>query len=342
LDLFALTYAELQNTMHQQVGKGAYHAAALYREVFKKGNIGFENAAEFQVKPSLALALAKNIRWPLCRIHTQQKDNATIKFITVLSDGLLVESVIISSNQRSTLCVSSQVGCRRGCRFCTTGRMGFMRNLFTAEIVWQVFAARFKLNQPIDNIVFMGMGEPLDNFSHVQQAMRIMADPRGLNIAYRHITVSTAGHAHGICKLGRLNMPNLRLAVSINAADNSLRSRLMPINRQYPLDRLKQELHRYLQHKKGLIFIEYVLLAGVNDSHENAEQLATYLKGLPVRVNVIAYNKGLSQNYASPSLEQINRFCQWLREKDLFACSRSSKGQRIRAACGQLGLPLSD
>jgi 23S rRNA (adenine2503-C2)-methyltransferase len=337
LNIFGLTVAELVDVLKTRYGKGRYHAAALYREVFKKGCTSFVKAPEFAKAPSLALALAEDIHRPKCQIVAQQDDDGVVKFISALADGRLIESVIIPSHKRRTLCVSSQVGCQMACRFCATGKMGFVRNLQAEEIVWQVFAARFELNQPIDNIVFMGMGEPLDNFKQVEQAIRIMADQRGLDIAYRHITISTAGHADGICRLGKLKLANLRLAVSLNAADEALRSHLMPINRKYPLGRLKEELHKYIRRKKGVILIEYVLLAGVNDSADNAKKLAGYLQGLPVRINVIAYNGDHATTYQTPTSRHIHRFCQWLREENLFACVRLSKGRGITAACGQLG-----
>ena len=337
MNVLSLTYAELLEILQCRYGKGSYHAKALYGEIFKKGRFSCEKAPELRTLPNLAQTLAGDALWPPGRIQAQKRDHDTLKFISMLPDGHLIESVIIPSRHRVTLCVSSQAGCRMGCRFCTTGQRGLVRSLSAAEIVWQVWAARFELKQPIGNIVFMGMGEPLDNFVNVRQALRVMADQRGLDIAYRHITVSSAGHAEGIRRLSRLNMPNLRLAVSINSADDSLRSHLMPINRKYPLPVLKKALRQYARETKGIIFVEYVLLSGINDSRADAQKLASYLSGLPVRVNALAYNSNFSGAFKSPAPEQVKRFCQWLREMHLFACPRVSRGQRIRAACGQLG-----
>lgn len=341
LNLFELTFEQLVGEMKRRYGKGLYHAAALYREIFKKGNTSLSGVPEFSSSPSLAAQLAGDMCLPSCRITERQEDEGVVKFASALADDRIIESVIIPSHGRTTLCVSSQVGCRMGCRFCVTGRTGFVRNLTVGEIVWQAHAAQFGLSQKIDNIVFMGMGEPLDNFDHSMQALRVMSDQRGLDIAQSHITLSSAGHADGIRDLGASNFRNLRLAVSLNAANDALRSYLMPINQKYPLARLKQELRAFPLGKRGVIFIEYVLIEGVNDSRENARELASYLFDLPVRVNVIAYNPGGSQIYAAPSPEKVQRFCGWLSDERLFVRLRRPRGQSIMAACGQLGASLS-
>jgi 23S rRNA (adenine2503-C2)-methyltransferase len=223
-----------------------------------------------------------------------------------------------------------------GCAFCATGAMGFSRDLTAGEILGQLDDAR-RAGGAISNVVFMGMGEPLDNLSNVAEAIRAMADPRGWNIAYRHITVSTAGHADGIRALGELRLPNLRLAVSLNAADDRLRDRLMPLNRRYPLHVLKEALLAFPHSRHGVVFVEYVLLAGVNDSRGQARQAARYLDGLPVRVNVIPYNGGPSPVFETPSPERVREFGGWLMEEGLFVRTRISHGADIQAGCGQLG-----
>jgi 23S rRNA (adenine2503-C2)-methyltransferase len=340
MHIFDLTCTELADEMKRRYGKGFYHAAALYREIFKKGSTAVADAPEFVNSRALARQLSDNLQLPSCRIVALQDDGGVIKFASALSDGCLIESVIIPAHGRTTLCVSSQVGCKRRCTFCVTGEMGFVRDLTVEEIVWQVYAARFKLNHQIDNIVFMGMGEPLDNFDNVLQAVRVMSDQRGLDIAYSHITISTAGHADAIRQLASRNLYKLRLAVSLNAADDELRSELMPINRQYPLGRLKEELLKFPLEKNGIIFVEYVLLAGVNDSCDDAMKLVRYLEGLAVRVNVIVYNTGRAATYAAPDREQAHRFCQWLAEAKLFVRLRQPRGECAMAACGQLGASL--
>ncbi|RJR32546.1 MAG: 23S rRNA (adenine(2503)-C(2))-methyltransferase RlmN [Desulfobacteraceae bacterium] len=337
LQVFALTCEEVAEEMSSRYGKGLYHAAALYRAIFKKGGCSFAGTAEFSRSPSLVDRLVRDLRLPACRVVATQEDEGVLKFTSALADDRVIESVIIPAQGRTTLCVSSQVGCRMGCRFCTTGGMGYVRDLNVEEIVWQVYAARFEMNRPVDNVVFMGMGEPLDNLENLAGAVRVMGDQRGLDIPPSHITVSTAGHADGIRKLGEMRIPRIRLAVSLNASNDELRTSIMPINKRYPLRRLKQELLAFPRAKDGVIFIEYVLLKGINDLREDAEELAGYLNGLPVRVNVIPYNPSGVNSYAAPSREDVQRFCGWLVEERLFVRPRRSRGQDIMAACGQLG-----
>ncbi len=339
IHIFSLTCAELAAELNRRYGKGHYHARALCREIFKAGTTAFASAPEFVRSPSLTLQLCRDVCLPSCRI-VEQIEDGVLKFASALDDGHLIESVIIPSHDRTTLCVSSQAGCRMACSFCTTGAMGFIRNLSVEEIVWQVYAARFLLSHRVDNIVFMGMGEPLDNLDNVVQALRVISDQRGLDIPLSHITLSTAGHADGLARLAALNLTRLRLAVSLNAADDVLRSSLMPINNKYPLSRLRQELLSFPLCKGGIIFVEYVLLAGINDSLEHARSLARFLDGLPVRVNVIAYNGDGSTVYGTPPPEQVRQFCSWLAGEKIFVRARQSRGQSIMAACGQLGASL--
>ncbi len=339
LDLLCLTATDLAAELGCRYGKGMYHAAALTREVFRKGSLRPFEAPEFARSPALAEDLARVVRLPRGRVTLQTQQEGVLKFVITLEDGLAIESVIIPAQGRTTLCVSSQVGCRMGCRFCATGAMGFVRNLDVAEIVGQVVAARFELGQAVDNLVFMGMGEPLDNFDALMGALRVMGDPHGLAFGPRHITISTAGHGEGIRRLAARGESPIRLAVSLNAAENGLRSALMPVNRQTPLEELKELLMAFPLSRGGVFLIEYVLLAGVNDSREHAQKLARFLEGLPVRVNVIAYNGGIDEKapFVTPTAGQVGDFCRWLAEQKVFVRARSSRGGKIRAACGQLG-----
>lgn len=336
LSILDLTCEELADEIQKRHGKDRRHAVAkFYRRIFKNGRAQAPAASEPDDSGFIRL-LAAEFRLPELEITAQQKSDGVVKFGIALEDGAVVEAVIIPAGNRKTLCVSSQVGCAMGCRFCETGRMGFVRQLTASEIVWQAYAARFILGHDISNVVFMGMGEPLNNFDAVTQAIRVLADPRGMNIACRHITLSTAGLVDGIQRLALLGFPNLRLAVSLHAATDSLRSSLMPINRKYPLARLKEALLAYPLEKNGVFLIEYVLLEGVNDAREHAHQLAGFLEGLPVRINLISYNAGHAPAFSAPNQEQVRRFQQWLVEKKLFVRVRLSRGQNMMAACGQL------
>ena len=226
-----------------------------------------------------------------------------------------------------------------GCLFCETGSNGFYRNLDTEEIVGQVYAARFHFGYDIRNVVLMGMGEPLNNFDNVVQAIRVLSDQRGLNIHRRHITVSTVGIINGIRKLAGLNWRDLNLAVSLNAPNDTIRSRIMPINRTAPMEKLRQALMDYPLKRKSAIFIEYVLINGLNDTRESARQLAEYLKPLKTKVNLIPVNPNTyaDTRFETPSQEDMNRFYGWLTENGLFVRKRTARGLGLMAACGQLG-----
>ncbi|MCD4719064.1 MAG: 23S rRNA (adenine(2503)-C(2))-methyltransferase RlmN [Desulfobacula sp.] len=337
MEILEFTLDQLTCKFRQEFGKGLFHASALSREIFKFGNRNFFDANEFTTSPVFAKQLKNKIKLTPGKVIETFKENNLTKFITLLSDGERIESVIIPMTNHQTLCVSSQVGCKMGCRFCETGRMGFKRNLQVAEITGQLFNARFTLKENIKNIVFMGMGEPLDNLNHVVQAIRVMNEQRGFDIALRHITLSTAGLIGGIEKLGSLNMSGLRLAVSINAPDDKIRSWLMPVNKTAPLQRLKRALEMFPLPKRGCFLFEYILIKGLNDSPKDAIHLSEYIKPLPVRLNLIPCNPVNGFNYESPCDDDMNRFADVLTDKGIFVIKRWSKGRSVAAGCGQLG-----
>lgn len=340
LAIFALTCTELATELTHRYNKSVFHTNALYREVFKNGNCRFTTAPAFTSSPTLASQLAADVIFPVGTVISIQKSSVT-KFALQLYDNAIIETVIIPSRNRTTLCCSSQVGCRMGCTFCETGAQGFIRNLAAEEIVLQVFTALFTFKQNITNIVFMGMGEPLDNFEQVMQAIHVISDPQGLNIAHRHITISTAGDVAGIRRLASANTPRLRLAVSLHAAENSVRSMIMPINRHYPIDMLKAALLAFPLEKKGVFFIEYVLIPGVNDSWEMAKKVALFLADLPVKVNLIPCNNTVAGDNPIPSAAAVEQFRDWLVAERLFVRIRQSHGAEIGAACGQLRSTLT-
>jgi len=330
MHLFSLTCDECAEAF-SAVGTARVHAVAWYRQAMKHGSLGGESD----------LCLPAGLAWNTPGICGKVQQDGVEKIVFELKDGVRVETVLIPAANRTTLCVSSQAGCRMGCRFCCTGAHGFIRNLSCEEIVGQVFAARHDLEHSIDNIVFMGMGEPLDNIDNVVQAIRVLSDPRGFDIAPRHITLSTAGLPDGIRFLGDLGLPGLRMAISLNAANDELRSYLMPVNHRYPLAVLKQALQEYPLKKREVFFIEYVLLKGVNDGPEHAAELIRFVEDLPVRVNVIAYNAGSDGCFMSPTTEDCQHFCALIADAGVFVRLRSSRGHDILAACGQLGAGIS-
>jgi 23S rRNA (adenine2503-C2)-methyltransferase len=337
MNILALTLNQLIRILETDYGKGRFHARALYREIFEKGNLNFGSAPEFAASPALTQSLEKAVFVEPGQVMDTIQEADLTKFITGLSDGQKIESVIVPMKQYNTLCVSTQVGCRMGCTFCETGRMGLKRHLKVNEITGQLFNARHTLKKQVKNIVFMGMGEPFDNFDATMAAVRVMHVQQGFDIAFRHITISTAGLVPGIEKLAALNLPGIRVAVSINAPDNDTRSRLMPVNRAWPLETLKTALARFPLSHKGTFLFEYILIKGVNDSPAHAEHLAKFIHPLPVRLNLIPCNKVPGLGFESPSDEQMNRFSQHLVKQGVFVIRRWSKGRSVSAGCGQLG-----
>ncbi len=338
MNLLELTYGQLEDLFAKSYGKSGYHAGALYRSFYSEADFNPERLPAFSASPRLLDAVRRDLVVQLPVIEGRQCDEGVTKLAFRLADGLLVETVIIPMANHATVCISSQVGCRMGCRFCETGRMGLLRNLTTAEIVSQVYYVRCKLGIDVRNIVFMGMGEPLDNFDPVVQAIRVIEDQRGLNIAKRRITLSTAGLVAGIDALADLQWPQLKLAVSLNAPDDKVRSKIMPVNQKFDLAALKQSLQRYPLARGNVLLMEYVLIRGINDLPGQAAALAGYLQELPpTRLNLIIYNPRRQSPYDTPDQKAVDRFHKELIDHNVFVRIRKSKGAGIRAACGQLG-----
>ncbi len=337
MEILKYTLDQLTQLVKDEYGKGLYHSSALYHQIFKHGNAEFHKAKEFESSPRFTQNLKKDLILSPGQIIESFDEDSLTKFITRLEDGKKIESVIIPMNNRYTLCVSSQVGCKRGCKFCQTAKLGFSRNLTAQEIIGQVYNAKFNLKKNIKNIVFMGMGEPFDNYSHMIQSIKIMNEQKGFNIAPRHITISTCGVLNGIESLGKLNITGIRLAISINASDDEKRAKLMPIARSSSLHQLKTVLQNYPLPKRGCFLFEYILIKGFNDSYNDAINLVEYIKPLPVRLNLIPYNPVSGFNYKTPCDDEMNRFAQVLKDAGIFVIKRWSKGRSVSAGCGQLG-----
>jgi 23S rRNA (adenine2503-C2)-methyltransferase len=265
--------------------------------------------------------------------------DGTIKAVLRASDGALIESVLIPEEGRTTLCVSTQVGCPMACSFCATGSLGFTRNLSTGEIIDQVCRMRALLgdDRDITNIVFMGMGEPLLNRAPLSEAIRILIDPKAFAMAPRRLTVSTVGIVPQIDPL--LECFPVNLAVSLHATTDAVRDELVPLNRQYPLEVLLGALHAspYVTRRRP-IFFEYTLIEGVNDSLEDARRLPRLISGLPSKVNLIPMNSHPGSAYGAPSEERIDAFLRVLAGAGVRVTLRRSRGPDIDAACGQLAL----
>ncbi|ROR01473.1 23S rRNA (adenine(2503)-C(2))-methyltransferase RlmN [Desulfosoma caldarium] len=269
-------------------------------------------------------------------VGTEDALDGTRKFAFRLHDGHLIESVLIPDPPRLTACLSSQVGCALGCRFCLTGTMGFVRHLRTAEIVDQLIQMQHAVGPKprITNIVFMGMGEPLANEEAVRRALTILLAPEGLGFSHRRVTVSTVGLVPPMKRLGRESPVNL--AVSLHAADDETRNRLMPINRTYPLAALMEACRAYPMPSRKRITFEYILLKGVNDRPEDARHLVKLLSHVRCKVNLIPFNPHPSLPFERPSEETVAAFQDILQQAHFTATIRQSRGADIRAACGQL------
>ena len=271
--------------------------------------------------------------------------DTTRKFLFRLADGNLIECVLIPASlalygarsDRRTICVSTQVGCAYGCKFCASGLEGFSRNLSANEIVDQLIAVERVTGEKIDNVVFMGMGEPLANLENVLRAIRIINAEWGLGIGARHITISTSGLAPQIRKLGEERL-QIRLAVSLHGATDEVRNRIMPINRRYNIEALLSACDYYNAHKKQRLTFEYILIADVNDSDEQARLLSLHAHRLSAKVNLIPYNSVFGLPWTRPSEKRQEKFLSIVRAEGIPTTLRREKGHDIDAACGQLRL----
>jgi 23S rRNA (adenine2503-C2)-methyltransferase len=290
---------------------------------------------------SLRKWLKENTTLELPKIALEKPSNdGTIKWLLKLKDGNLIETVFIPEENRGTLCVSSQVGCNLTCSFCSTGTQGFSRNLDASEIIGQVRIACERLlakktNQRVTNVVMMGMGEPLLNFDPVISAMSLMIGDLSYGLSKRKVTLSTSGVVPGIYKLKEA-LP-ISLAISLHAPNDELRNILVPINKKYPLNILLESLHDYLKvspHKE--IVFEYVMMQEINDSLEQAQELAELLKNMPSKINLIPFNSFPGTDYQRSSNNRIHRFKDLLISKGFIATIRKTRGDDIDAACGQL------
>src|SRR5262245_14788308 len=270
-------------------------------------------------------------------VHRDRSVDGTQKFLLRLADGRTIESVFIPDTPAMTFCISTQVGCAMACAFCLTGKMGLVRNLTAGEIVGQVrvLAELLEMRDTAFNIVLMGMGEPLHNYDETMKALRILADDQGFNLSPRRVTLSTVGLLPALERLASETvMPNL--AISLHAPTDVQRGELVPINRKYGVADIIAACKRFPLRKRGRITFEYGLLAGVNDSLQDARRLATLLAGMKAKVNVIPLNAAPGIPFERPSDEAIDRFAKTLANHGVTVSVRKSRGRDIRAACGQL------
>jgi 23S rRNA (adenine2503-C2)-methyltransferase len=334
-DLIGLLPKEVEALM-RELGQPLYRGRQLFRWVHARRTLDIDAMTNLSRPLRAALAGRARIGRPEV-IGIQRSSDGTRKFLLRLADGEDVESVLIPDEDRLTACISTQVGCPLACRFCLTGLMGLRRNLRAGEIVGQILTLQDHLErgERISNIVLMGMGEPLLNFSQVERALRILCDEHGATFSPRRVTLSTAGHVPGIQRLAASDL-GVNLAVSLSATTDEVRDRIMPINRRWPIAELLKACRGYpLPNRRRLTF-EYVMLDGVNDSREDARRLVGLLHGIRCKINLIPFNTALDLPDRPSPRERVDAFQRILHDAGLTATIRESRGWDISAACGML------
>ncbi len=339
-DLKNYTRDELIEVLHR-IGEPRFRATQLFKWLYQKGVVDFfkmTDISKLSQRKFDATFSPESVK--IERAKTAQ--DGTTKYLFRLKDGLAVEGVLIPDPPRMTLCVSTQVGCKMGCAFCKTAKMGWIRDLTPGEIVDQVCQVKAWLGKQgkITNIVFMGMGEPFDNLEGTLKAIEILGSSEGLQFSRRRLTVSTCGLVDKLMELGERSK-RFRLAVSLNAADDETRSKLMPINKKIPIGQLLRTCRAFSQRNRERVTFEYVLLKGVNDRLKDAKALAVLLRGLKAKVNLIPFNETEGIPFERPDESSIQTFQKVLLDAHYTAIIRDSRGDEISAACGQLATEVN-
>jgi 23S rRNA (adenine2503-C2)-methyltransferase len=336
VDLKGLTPLEIEQFCFRHLGQKPGQGTRVAIQLFRKRIEDFDSMTDLnrplreQLKKQCAIT-------QLAIEQRSASDDGTIKLLYRLDDGNAIEGVLIPGpGGRLTLCVSSQVGCASGCGFCRTGEAGFVRNLSPAELVNQVLAAQKIASTPITNIVLMGTGEPLSNYDAVKAFVQIVTARNGMGFSNKKVTISTCGLAVAIERMADDPEMDASLAVSLNAATDGLRDRIMPVNKTYPLARLMQALHYYCTATANTVTIEYALFKGLNDSDKDAARLMELLSGLPCMINVLMFNPFPGASFERPDEERVYAFRNLLLNNGFVSVVRNSRGSDINAACGQL------
>ncbi len=333
-DIMSMTYGELAEVFS---GKGlpGFRAKQVYQWLHCRLAASYDEMTD--LPKALREQLAEEYPLNICTVAKKQVSAAdgTVKFLYALHDGDYIESVVMKYKYGYTVCVSSQVGCKMGCAFCASTLGGFKRSLTAGEILSQVYTAQRELGERVSHIVLMGMGEPLDNFDNVMRFIELVTDEKGLNLSMRNISLSTCGVVPKIEELMKKKL-QLRLSISLHAADSGLRSKIMPINKKYDVDELLAVCRRYAAETSRRISFEYSMLAGVNDSDECARLLASKLRGMLCHVNLIPVNEVEESPFKPSSPERIERFTEILAGSGITATVRRKLGSDIEASCGQL------
>ncbi len=331
---------ETLTTWLTESGYAGYNAKQIYKWIYEKFVLNWDGMTN--LSKELREKLAATFRLPVLEFvkMTPSTDGETFKFLWKMSEGSFVESVLILSGHRRTVCVSSQVGCPVRCAFCASGKNGFFRNLRPAEIVEQVLQINVWLKQrdeKVTHVVYMGMGEPFKNYDAVIQSIHQLSDPQGLNISQRRITVSTVGITEGIRRFTQEGL-KVSLVLSLHAPNQKIREKIIPYARKYPLDEILKAMDEFSLKTKRDVTFEYILLAGINDHPDHAFELANLLKGRQCTVNLIPYNPVVGLRLVRPEHKMIKQFRTVLFGSKIVNTCRYTKGDDIAAACGQLAL----
>ena len=316
------------------IGEKTYRAEQIFKWIY------VDKVNTFEEMTNLSLDLRKKLEenYTLCNfniIKKQESADGTKKYLFDVLDGNAIETVLMEYNSWKTICVSSQIGCRMGCKFCASTGIPFIRNLTSGEIVEQILAVEQDIQDKVSNIVFMGIGEPLDNYDNVIKAIKIINNPKGLNIGARHISVSTSGLVPRIYDLANENI-QCTLSISLHATNDEKRSSMMPVNNLYNVKELMKACKDYIKITNKRISFEYALAKDNNDNLEDAKELVNLLKGMLCHVNLIPINKIENGKYIKSSNENIIKFRDYLNEHGIVATIRRELGSDIDAACGQL------
>ena len=347
LNLMGLNKKELEK-FFVSIDEKPFRAKQIIKWVHQRGVSSFSEMTDISKDLRTKLETVCVVEAPEV-IYEKTSQDGTKKWVISVGNNDLIEMVLIPENNRATLCVSSQVGCAVDCSFCATGKQGFSRNLNLDEIIGQVWVAANSFGLPrepnsrnITNVVMMGMGEPLLNFNPVVDAMDLMMDDNAYGLSKRKVTLSTSGIVPKIDELAKVS--DVSLTISLHAPNNELRDQLVPINKKYPIQELLDSVKRYVEscEDKRVTTIEYILIDGVNDSLELAEELADLLTQIPCKVNLIPFNPFVEVNYKKPSGNRVKRFQNYLQERGYVTTIRSTRGDDIMAACGQLVGQVND
>ena len=331
-NIFNYTKEMLTNYFTSQ-GEKSYKATQVFEWLYEKRVTSFDEMTN--IKKEVIDYLKQNYNLNKLKILKKQIGDDVVKYLFELEDNNKIEAVLMKHDYGNSLCVSSQVGCNMGCSFCESGRLKKVRNLEAYEIVLQILQVEEDLNLKISHVVMMGIGEPFDNYENVIKFVKIINDPKGIELGSRHITISTCGIIPKIKEFMSLDL-QVNLAISLHASNNELRSKLMKINKAYSLDELMTVIKEYIEKTNRRVTFEYIMLKDVNDKKENALELSKLLKGINCYVNLIPYNETSHIEYKKSSKDTIMSFYDILKKNNINVTIRREFGSKVSAACGQL------